>query len=486
MPAALSPAAYQDSRLSLEFRLYVWSLLLDPLLFFLLSDEVQVGIGLTLARLVQAAFLVVFVLRLAVTNNRWILPNPGFYLYRLFTIYFVLLIASSFAGFLLYDSYALHNVPPRDGSPVSAQVLRGAYSRPFVEIVILFYYFGYFVLLPKYLITTKQQFAYLFKWLVRIFYLMLAVGFADLFLQLAGLGYIPKFMVGTEFGHVGFRFHGLVGEPRDAFPYLLFGLAVMYLRAALYPGAAIARGLLPVVVLAMVLTQSGSGAMGLALGACAVLIYFCMQSVRRLITGIVLIAAVLVCTAVLVSMSPRLLDYVEMFSQLWGMLNAGDTLPYLAVVQSSDFLPFWQMWVYLRQFDLGPVLFGSGIGSTSITNNNLSAAFIEDSTSDLMNAKSQITRVVFETGLVGFLIYVAIFIRPMRELLKRLPRNGTTNALFIVFLLLLGASLSHRTTTIFIFVGIVLAVVTHWPGRASPARTNLEPPIASSGRHQPA
>jgi hypothetical protein len=409
-----------------------------------------------------------FFARLLLTNTTWVIPNPGFFLYRYFTIYLLLLAGATFTGLFVFDTYTLTSLQEYDDSTFAVQALRGLYTRPFFEVAILLYYFLYFVVLPKYMIRSQAEFAYLFKWLIRVLYFMLFVGFLDLVLQLCGWGYIPKHMIETEFGYVGFRFHALLGEPRDAFPYLLFGLAVIYLRRELAPNTRVPLALVAAVVLAGLCTQSGSAAVGLALGAVGVLIYFSVKSFRKLVLGFLVVAVVLALAGLLVSFSPRLLLYVETFSDLSATLNAGERLPYLSAIQAPNFLPFWQMWSNLKELNLVPVMFGSGIGTTSIVNNNLSAVFIEDATPELINPHTQITRVVFESGVVGLLIYVKIFLYPVRKLIRTIPRYR--DSIVITFLLLLGASLSHRSTTIFVYLGIVISLLANWSCTRSDAR----------------
>jgi hypothetical protein len=433
------------------------------MLFFIISDQASAGIHLTLARVLQAAFLAMLFLRLSLKHTRLIVPNSVFYLYRYYTIYILLLVAASLSGLVFYGTYTLNNPYRVDYSSFVVEVIRGPFTRPLFEVVIIVYYLFYFVVLPMYMCKSEKELSYLFRWVIRTFYFMLCVGFLDLISNLLGWGYIPKHLVNTEFGYVGLRFHALLGEPRDAVPYLVFGLAVIYLWRALVSKRRVSFVLLPVVLLAVLLTQSASGAIGFGIGAVGMLIYFSLKSLRKLVLGIVVVGLLLAMVGVLVKFSPRLLLYIEVFSDLWTILNSGEKLPYLAAVQSSNVLPFWNMWINLKELNVMPVIFGSGIGTTSIINNNLSAGLIEGATSEIMNPHAQITRIVFESGLVGFLIYLSIFINPVKKFLRTLPANQDWN--FIMFLFLLGVSLSHRSTTIFIYLGIIMSLLTNWSGK---------------------
>jgi len=441
------------------------------MLFFVLSEGADAGVNLTIARLVQAAFVMVFGAKLLLSSSAWVVPNPGFFLYRYFTRYVLLLAVASFAGMFVFDTYTLGGLRTYEDSTLIAQALRGQYSRPFFEVVILFYYFLYFVVLPRYLIKSQEEFRYLFKWLIRVLYFMLFFGFLDLVIQLLGWGYIPKHMIQTQAGYVGERFHAFLGEPRDAFPYLLFCLCFLYIRRGLVPDSKVSLLLVTLISLALLCTQSGSGAVGLAFGAIGIAIYFSFRSLRKFVLGIVVVAAVSALTVLSVVLSPRLLLYVDMFSDLWDILNTGEKLPVLLGMQSANFLPFWKMWTNLMDFNFVPVFFGSGIGSTSIVNNNLSAAYIEDASSQLMNPHAQITRIAYESGIFGFLLYVMVFYYPVKMLVAKIPRYR--DSIVISFFLLLGVSLGHRSTTIFIYLGIVISVLSNWPFESDHTRNRI-------------
>lgn len=461
--------AVQSSKFSLGFRLYTWSIIADPLLFFVILDQNDTGVNLTLARVLQAAFVTTLFLGRLLPNAKWTMPNPKFPLFRNFSIYVFLLVIASIFGVLFYGTYKLDAPYTLEHSSFVVEAIRGPYTRPFFEFLILLYYFFYYVVMPKYMFRSRMEFDYLFKWVILTFYFMLFIGLPEVMFNYLEWGYIPKHSTHTEFGYVGERFHAFLGEPRDAFPYLLFGLAVVYIRSTIVPNTRLPRALLPSVFLALVMTQSASGIIGLGLSAFGVLIYFSLKSFRRFVWAAVVVGGLVPLTIFLVSLSPRMNDYIQAFSDVWAILNSGEQLPYLAAVQSSNFLPFWNMWLNLKALNWLPVFFGSGLGTTSIVNNNLTALFIEDSSSELMNANAQITRIVFESGLIGFLVYLNVFINPVKKFLEKFSRNKRAN--FILFVLLLGASLGHRSATIFIYLGIVIALLTNWPGKNGQSET---------------
>ena len=99
---------------------------------------------------------------------------------------------------------------------------------------------------------------------------------------------------------------------------------------------------------------------------------------------------------------------------------------------------------------------------------NERALLLIDQESELMNAHAQITRIVFQSGVVGLLIYVMIFFYPVRKLVRTISRYR--DSIVITFVLLLGVSLSHRSTTIFIYLGIVISLLENWSFTRDDAR----------------
>jgi hypothetical protein len=447
--------------LSFEFRLYVWSLLAEPLLFFVVLDQDITGVNLSYGRLLQAAFLAILVLSCALRGSKVILPNPAYPLYRYFSIYLTLLLLSSAAGLFFYGSYDLKYAYEDWNLSAFSDAIRGPYSRPLFELLILFYYFGYYIVLPKYIINTRVKIEYLFKWIIRILLLMLFLGFIDLVMQLTIGWYIPKHSSHIDLGYVGLRFHALLGEPRDAVPYIFFALSMVFIWLSVNNDLRVNRKLVVFCVAALVMTQSASGIAGLGLTAAGLGFFYLLKSIRRLVFTILIAIVLMAILVYLMSLSPRMMEYYDAFSVVLEVLNEGGELPAVAAFQVSNFLPFWAMWKDISQLNLMPVLFGSGVGSVSFVNNNLIRFFVEEATGGLFNPNAQITRIIYDSGLIGTFAYIYAIYYPVKIFLKKYTCHHGAN--FLLFMLLMGASLGHRSTTIFVYVGIVIVMITNWP-----------------------
>jgi hypothetical protein len=462
MSAVYPPASStQTNGLSFEFRLFVWSILAEPLLFFVVLDQDSTGVNLSYGRILQAAFLTVLFLRYAIRGGKLFLPNPANPLFRYFYIYLILLLLSSAAGLIFYDSYKLIHTYEDWNLSSFADSIRGPYSRPFFELFILSYYFGYYIILPKYIINTREKIEYLFKWIIRIFHLMLLLGFIDLAMQLTTGWYIPKHSSNIDFGYVGLRFHALLGEPRDAVPYLFFALSMVFIWRSINNDLRVNRKLVVFCVAALVMTQSASGLVGLALTAAGLTFVYLSKSIRKLILTMAITIIIATIAVYLMSLSSRMIEYYDAFSLVLDVLTERGELPMVAAFQVSNFLPFWGMWEDIKQGNLMPILFGSGIGSVSFANNNLVRIFVEDSAGGLLNPNAQITRIIYESGLIGTIAYIYALYYPVKIFLKKYTCHHGAN--FLLFMLVMGASFGHRSTTIFVYVGIMIILITNWP-----------------------
>lgn len=473
----MSPqSVYAANRISMECKLFVWSIVLEPLLFFVMSSGLYTGINITLARVLQILFLIVFICKFAKAKNGVLLPNLTSKYHLFFTAYFCLLIISSLFGVAFYGSYDLKNIQGN-----------GHVFRSFLEFIILLYYFFYFVVLPQYILTSKPRVLYLIKCIERAFYFCLILGFLDLFVAyfwpgfIPGSGFIPRHLVDSpDWVGVGVRFHGIAGEPRDAFPYLIFVFLVIHIKTALLNQKP-SRMLLPIVLLALLSTQSGSGVVGIALGA--VIFALFNFNLTRFSAGklkaMLAICLTLVIMVYYVSETDRLRKYYLAFLDINDLLSSGAELPILIVMQSSNVFPLWATLQNILNFNLLPVLFGSGLGTSAIVNSNLG-----DFGGAIANSHAQITRTLFESGFVGLWLYILFFYTPFKILLKHLPKVNR-QFFYFVFFMLLGTSLGHRSTTIFVFTGIVISICHIWFQQAPLSTRNLRRDQATQnpGRH---
>lgn len=442
------------SEISFPTKLFCFSLAVEPLMFFVLTDPNQTGSTVTLSRLLQILVGLYFIA--FVVKKGLFLPNPSYKFYVLYFRYIVVGLFSSVLGVVFYDSYSLSSSGANaDVSTVAVQILRGPYSRPFIEVLISVYYFVYFIVVPRYVLKTTVELKYLIDLIVNIFKFSLFFGILDIVQFLVtGVNFIPRHLVDSSYIELGTRYHGIAGEPRDAFPYLVFGLAMCFLRSALFQQVSPSRGVIFLTACALLLTQSASGIVGIGLALCIYIFTDLKMSLVRLakMSGVLVITISIAFVVVL--NTDRLLDYIVAAEGLYDVLTAKDELHPLMLAQSSNLYPLWKIFLYLKDHNLFPVIFGSGFGAASFINNNLGGL------NELANPQSNAVRLFFEVGILGVWLYLAsqlLLIRRLKTIL------GTTlgQKFYYLAILLTGICLGHRSTTIFILCGVALAIISN-------------------------
>jgi len=440
-------------KISFSTKLFCMTLAFEPLMFFVLSDPSQSGFAITLSRFIQiwnGLYFVSFLIKKGLN-----LPNP---LYRYYSNYFGYVLVgllSSLLGLIFYESYTIINYKVNvDITSNMSLFIRGAYTRPFLEVLIAVYYFVYFLILPSYIIKSYDELKYLMDILVNVFKINLVVGLFDVLQYLlTGVNFIPRHLVDSSFVELGTRYHGFAGEPRDAFPYLVFGLAIYSLRSLLFNCPPPSKSVIGLTTLALLLTQSASGVIGVGIALLIfTLIEFKLDFAKNIKIVIVLILGVSAVTLTIFS-SNRIMDYIEAADDLYYLLNAGYELNPFMFSQSNNIFPLWQLFKYLSDFNIFPLIFGFGFGSASFINNNLGGF------GELVNPQSNAVRLFYEVGFLGVWFYVKSQILLIQSASKNFL-NANGRFFYFLAILLAGGCLGHRSTTIFILCGIALVFIS--------------------------
>ncbi len=440
-------------------KIFTLSIVFEPLLFFIIGDQSYTGVALNIGRVLQFLTIILFLI-----NNMKIKKiNIENYKYFYFFLYFVLSIIAILIG---YSQGVFNNIPKYDEDYASgffARVIKSDVFRPFFEYFILLYNFSYFVILPQFIYknNTEVKFFYtVFKW---TFFICLALGFFDLFIQFTtGLELLPRDM--SERRTVGFRFHGIAGEPRDAFVYLIFSLGILMFSNYLIFKKEINKKIVYITILAALLTQSVSGLFGIFIG----FILFSISLIKKIsFNRLILIFSIFIFFAIIVYLSflssDRIQDYAKVFENFYQILESGEEIPPLIAPQMVNIFPIWDLYKKLTNWNLLPFLFGNGFGSASAINLKLGNGFW----GSLSNPHSQLIRLIYESGLIGTSIYIISFISPVTKILSRridIPKKIKQNFVFFTFLIV-GLNLGQRSTTIYIYLGIFIMLFNMFKNR---------------------
>ncbi|RJQ25924.1 hypothetical protein C4565_07770 [Candidatus Parcubacteria bacterium] len=438
------------NKIPLTTKVYVWSVVFEPLLFFVVWERQIAGIGGNISRILQGFVITVLILKYFITSSDLRINNLSSPLYRNYYIYLVIVILAGFVG-MASGVYSLSGTYSGEGQSFFSNLLNSPFVRPLFEYVIAIYYFIYFVVLPRYMLKTERAVIYFFSLFKRMFVISLVVGMVDLAFNVVGINLVPRHI--ADWRHVGVRFHGLAGEPRDAFVYLFLGLAILKLDTYI-KGQSLNKLWVFAIISAALLTQSASGLIGIAV----FLVMFTMYSLAHSMNTrkFILLCTILTLTPVLIygaiMSSARLLLYWESMSDLWYLLESGGELPYVLMVQSPNIYPIYDLIVKVRELNILPIIIGSGLGSSSAINNHY-ASFA----GEMINPNSQLVRSIFESGIIGTFFFIMSFIHPVKQVTKYFPAKDRYTFI-IINLLLIGCFMGHRSVAPFIFLGIFLAV----------------------------
>lgn len=440
------------SKISITTKIYIWSIILEPMLFFVVAAEFY-GISTNISRLLQFIFLLLFCIKnLLFLEKRWFLPSPMSARYRWYLIYFMAAIFSALYGFLskAYDIPFLSN---------SETTFVRVY-RPIFEYFIAVYYFCYFVILARYVLISKQAIDYFFSLFKKIFFFSLIFGLMDILIQLFVSGYdgIPR--------HIGdgrtapMRYHGIAGEPRDAFAFLIYGLGVLWIKDVWNNEKKLTKNTIFLVVIAALLSQSASGLLGLLFSSIILFIFFYIprMSFSKLFNFFILSILMIVILVLGVNSSPRLMLYFEASKSLYNVLESGNQVTSVLEVAMNNIYPLWVRWTEILELNLLPLFIGTGLGSSSVAN------IIYFGENELQNTNSNLVRTLYENGIIGTFFLILAFLNPIR--LFPLPLH-IRNKWLVYMIFILGAFFAHRTANPFIFLGVSSAIFAMIINKAS-------------------
>ena len=431
-------------------KLFVWSLITEPLLFFNLPFTLLSPFS----KVFNLVFLLLYTFNILIRKRKIPIINVFKKYYVNFFIYTLLLFLTSLIA-LFFGNYHL----------INTKAELGVILRPITEFFIWLFYVAYFVFLPKHILRTDIQLNYLLKWIVRTFYFVLVVGLIDyIFLVFGDIDLISRHLFDREDIGVGYRFHSILGEPRDAVVYLLFGTSILFIISAIKNTKPPNILLLGIIFLCLASTKSFSGVIGILFGL-LLMLFFLDLSLKRLF------AFFCVITFLIISLYFSI-EYIEHFGQyyndlsillthhswnnLTSMAEINEQMPALIWVQSPDIIPSIEFFYRLIEFDFFHLFFGSGIGSASYFLNN----YFDFLMSEVNNPRAEFTRLIYETGLIGMLFYLLALFRPIL-LLRSSIEKIYMNQILIITCLFYGSVLGHRSHLGLIFAGIVITLLVN-------------------------
>ena len=423
--------------MSLVSRIYIWSIMFEPLLFFVFSfSDNFLGVSMSVGRVLQLIVLLllaaIFFQKILNKSNLKIINN-FFPENQYLILYLVIIFFSGLIG-LIIGSYSL----PFNQTSIFTDGTNPYLFRSLFEYFIILFNIIYFAILPRHLIKTKIEFDYLFSVFKFFLIASLFLGYADFILTKLEISeFLPRHL--RDSVAVGPRFHGLGGEPRQAAVHMVFYLS-MYLLYCKYFDFKIRISVILLILLALILTSSMSLFIGL-------LIFIIFMFIFRLINlkFIILLSVILF----IMFSFDRIISYAYSLQGLWEVIESGEELPYLLKITRGETYPIYNFIKNVIDFDLIPVLFGNGIGSSSAINNIYIGEYI-----GVANPNSQLVRALHEIGILGIIIFIVSMIWPIKYHASNTDKKSY-NLYLISMLLILSITFSVRSPIVFVYFGIL-------------------------------
>lgn len=455
------PAGVLDHyRPSLVTKLFSISIVLELARFLIIGNRADFTINITISRLFQVMVILAVVCEFLYSSRKLQsikisreICGPYFIL-----LVYILFIWVSYYCFLIFDRYSAHY--PNFFTYMNNKKLILPNTRSFLELIIYVFYFVYFVLLPIYVLKDSTQIKYFFKFFFNSLIVLVAIGWIDFLLSLGNIELIARHL--NDGVHVGQRWHSMYGEPRDAFAAIILSGCFLFFYHYFIQRVKNIKIIFFILILSLVFTQSLSGIIGIILTFGMLMILIVLYKLVTLKYFIIFFSVLAVLTAtIFLSFQEfeRLDFYYEAFNAISTLLLNSEPIFIEGTLsgQAPNIIPIWYRIFEIQSGIFYPSLFGTGLGSASTLN---SYYMLEAGN---MNPHTQITRILFEFGLIGSIIFLYSFIKPLSFFARKaIPSKLIRLEIFILFCFAAGTFLAHRSAVLYIFLGIILAYLINY------------------------
>lgn len=347
-------------------------------------------------------------------------------------------------------------------------------------------YLTVFVILPS-LVTSVSAKRSLISIIPIYIAAALFIGYVDYIISLKGFLLLGRTI--DDYRSIGVRYHSLFNEPRDysvAGAYLLSLLHISWLFRPRSSQNIKSKTIILafLLVLSLPLTVSLSFFLGLTATLIISFILFTVPISLKSPKLLLLPLSLVVLSLLLLQSFPtffsfdilpsRLSKYYNLFIGLdlsdLQSITYGIRKSSALFAQASTFLPLFHFFSSFRSDNLLQFLFGYGHGSV----HHFLTSFLYDS-SALRNSYSAAVRLIFETGILGFLsflwMYLQITLRAVNSLKHRLLASPLHIYIFIFLnILVLCMYLVQRRQELFLYLGVLNSLVIRPPHILQPSR----------------
>jgi len=458
---------------SIGSRLYIYSIVFDPFLFFVIADRLTVGFSLTLSRGIQVIFYSLLIFRFFGLKKKSDVFTLNSY-WNFFLIFLVYVFSVYLVSFVLGFNFVLKNSATQtDTSTAFAAFLSGPSVRPFIELFVLIFTISHYFWVGPRILKTKEHFQFLCSSFLLLCYISLALGLISFISALLfGQNLLPRHFVEylyPEPSYSGVRFQGLAGEPRDAFGQVVMFIVMFYFFTKICVvqlNEATNKSVIFISLTALVLTFSASGiaSMGLFIGMYSVYNLATRLTIKNLMTSAAVIVFGVVLTVLSVTYVERIALYFETFSDIYTLIEEVEDLPFMVLSQLNNFYPVIYWFKSCIGESFGVCFFGGGLGTSFALNTRFY-------TEGLSNPHSYISRLLPELGIFGMFLFFWLFLSPVFKQIGGVARSITTfnpptaRIIKISLLALLAAVLGHKSNNLYLGL-LMITLGLHFYGQA--------------------
>ena len=212
--------------------------------------------------------------------------------------------------------------------------------------------------------------------------------------------------------------------------------------------------ILSLVVVSLIATASMSGMFGLLLGSVLVVMFGHTEfKVKYLLYSLLYIIVVVLLVSIAVQYIDRLNLYWQYLDVVIGLVdNPYQRPPTQVFVLYNNIYPVIKLYNQVLEWNLWQFVFGSGLGSSGFANSELG---LWDT---FVNPNSQITRIIYEYGLMGAVLFIAS-IRMMTLSFTKNWLASDRKIIVVLMMVLVGCYLAHRSTVLMICLGMLYLFV---------------------------
>ena len=374
-------------------------------------------------------------------------PFHFFYPFLCFSLFVALL---GLSGSLIDNTEAAVPVLP---SVLFEQLISSAA----VQFLTLVFQLIYYLYLPTLLISKSKHFRFFFAAFFTLFAMHIVLGTLDLIANLQDINLLPRFVFGDN-TYAKFRFNGLAGEPRDVLPLHILALGLLLCWRIFNDDLEVGRRLVLVVLAPVLLTGATSSLIAITLFLVlysALVFYREPSKIIRDKSSMVFVGSVVFSLFLVATMYPRVTRHVSGIFAFFMDLFSGNGHQFNNLAgQVNNFFPIIEYLRFWSEANLLGVFFGAGLGASAIVNSFSPALNYE-----MIFPNAQIVRMIYETGLVGVVIFVWTFGKVARWA-QAFMTPTLARYLPILFLLTISSYFAHRNDGFLIFFGLLIATLS--------------------------